>query len=297
MSGFENVVVSLREFRKFGLDQILDWVTAKRKAFYFEPSSRFDTQGLHEKRGLFYLPSADFRVKDRDLLTETLFLMNAPARFRENIFRFLPAAQGIHFGFDQRELDQSQASLICKCYLEFPGSSAATTSQTTQFLGYKWSPLGLGSPVVSKYRLIGDGDVNEAFATWESKMKTRAVSGYWSDFDFERLKSNNHTDRREQLGASHSQEASCHVLQIQDEGSERYSVDVNLYSQQWKVRELSTQLRQTLVFSPVKQDQWDKWIQNTNHQTVGHISTGYDRGGQPFLTLYHGSHLLVSEEA
>ena len=113
------MVVSLREFRKFGLDQILDWVTAKRKAFYFEPSSRFDTQGLHEKRGLFYLPSADFRVKDRDLLTETLFLMNAPARFRENIFRFLPAAQGIHFGFDQRELDQSQASLICKCYLEF----------------------------------------------------------------------------------------------------------------------------------------------------------------------------------
>ncbi|HAD21400.1 MAG TPA: hypothetical protein DCF87_04710, partial [Opitutae bacterium] len=72
------VIARFSRFRDLGLTRILDWVVEEREAFYFEPSSRFDAEGMHQARGLFYLPTADFCVRERPLLSEVLLAMKAP---------------------------------------------------------------------------------------------------------------------------------------------------------------------------------------------------------------------------
>ena len=289
MQDLNTVIARFSRFRDLGLTRILDWVVEEREAFYFEPSSRFDTEGMHQDRGLFYLPTADFCVRERPLLSEVLLAMKAPPSFCQSIFRFLPSAQGVHFGFDQRE-----NVLACKCYLEFPAVSGSRLTQTMQYLGYKWSPTQGGKSVVSKYRLVSKGNVTQAFSIWKEKMTKNLISGHWTTFNFDLFRCDGALDQEIPCGDSVSADLDCHVLQIQDEGSERYSVDVNLYSQKWKVSELLAPLQQAVDFSPVRERQWNAWSQSIIDEVVGHIATGYDQEQKPFLTLYHGAHLFTA---
>ena len=265
-------ISNLTDFATYGLNHLLRWVDAHRVSFGFERSVRFHSGGFETRRALYSLSRQDLGPQALEQVLQQTQAMSAPDRLQQSLSRFFPAAAYVHFGFEF-----AGDVRIGKCYLELPVPSADTPliSGRLQFLGFKWSMNSAAVAVVTRYRTHSAStwqDVEQQILKNTGSFCRPMLAGLLADL------------RRCDLPQQHA----FHLLEIEEEGSDRHSYDLNLYNLERTVHDLTPHLPHIAAAFELPYDELQTWAKRFDSAPIGHLATGLGRDGQPFLTLYHG---------
>jgi hypothetical protein len=265
-------ISNLTGFATYGLNQLLRWATTQQISFGFERSIRLHAGCFESRRALYSFAKQDLGPQALEFVLQQTQAMNAPETLQLSLSRFFSAAAFVHFGFEC-----SGDVLIGKCYLELPAPSvdAPLASGRLQFLGFKWSMNSNAVAVVTRYR------THAAFT--------------WPDVEQQILK-NTGSKCRTILGSLLAdlrridlpEQQVFHLLEIEEEGSDRHSYDLNVYDLQRSVCDLDQHLPQIATAFELPDAELQAWQRRFASAPIGHIATGQGRNGQPFVTLYHG---------
>ena len=76
-------------------------------------------------------------------------------------------------------------------------------------------------------------------------------------------------------------------LEIEEEGSNRRSYDLNVYDNRISVSIFADALRDAAIILNVNSAAIEQWLESNATAPVGHIATGLGRDQQSFLTAYY----------
>lgn len=90
----------------------------------------------------------------------------------------------------------------------------------------------------------------------------------------------------------HDAASAIQLLQIEEEGSDRKSFDLNLYDLNAPLESLLPTLATIAGQMQIVAADFDAWTAATRHHILGHIATGIHRDRQTFVTIYYGAREL-----
>lgn len=275
--------MSLECFWDWGLQELRQWAADRRLPLQYERSLRLQTATAEARRALFSFPIAAAGQAASQEVLQICRAMSSPESHRQAIKRFFAAAQFVHFGFEY-----SGSTVIGKCYLELPAGDEGESPQTgkLQFLGFKWSMNDRSVAVLSRYKLIPGLSwqaIREHVESGVTNDVRHAVTSLLDPFAEEGIAAGNPGDR-------HSG-GDCRLLQVEEEGSDRKSYDVNVYSRCVRVRQLAKPIRDAANQLEAPAATIENWLDQNADCIVGHIAAGIGRQQQSFLTIYHSAEL------
>lgn len=179
-------------------------------------------------------------------------------------------AVSVHFGYEP-ETDGP----LFKCYLEFPPE--ARPSPDLVFVAVKWSPPDgyEHTHVVTHYRSRDALDPEARLQLVDSVL----VPGRVQDVMHELLS----------LKVSGS---GLRLLEVDEPGAPRRSLDLNVAEADRSLRDLSDTLVAALGDTPEAVE----YLGSHADDRMGHLSAGVARDGRPFATLYHGARRLAKQD-
>ena len=185
-------------------------------------------------------------------------------------------ANAVFFGFEEQG-----ESCVCKVYLEFWDQVRRETRRTGSqaplllHLGVKWDSANPGHHEVACYDchpLLNLGAILR-----------RMVSCY-GDESAQPLCALAHDIVR--TAAERNPAASMLYLEVSEQGNARSSFDINLYKSGMLVADAARQLRQAGAFFQIPEQSIESDLARLGHCALGHLSSGLDRHGKLFLTVY-----------
>ena len=185
-------------------------------------------------------------------------------------------ANTVFFGYEDLG-----ASWVCKVYLEFwdkvKQEILRTGSQAPQLLhlGVKWDTGQPGRHQVAHYHchpLLNLRIILRRMAACYGSEGPALLCGLAQDIV--------------RTAAQRRPDASMLYLEVSEAGNPRTSFDINLYKSAMLVADASAQLRQAGDFFEIAAAGIEAQLQRLGHCPLGHLSSGVDRHGQPFLSVY-----------
>jgi hypothetical protein len=264
-------------FATRGLNALKEVAARRQIAGGFEKSVRFEPGVFETRRCLFSFAANDLQNDSRDDVLAICRTMNIPRHLVTGINRFRAAAAFVHFGFEC-----SGNQLIGKCYLELPPVAAAESSSgRLQFLGFKWAMDDDSVAVVTRYRsrILSDWPsaasllLSNAGENVQEAVRT-VLTAVWNDRTIVPV-------------PDHTGPSAWTVLELDEEGSDRRSCDLNLCDLAVPLSRLKQPLRAVQAAFQISGDPCGCWLKRFDHCPVGHIATGTGRQGRPFLTVYY----------
>lgn len=286
-------MAELQSFATLGLDVLHQWAAARALTYGFERSARFVTERLDTERALF---SFSIQQLGAAALADILMIcreMHAPDHQLRAIQRYFPAAAYVHFGFEAAE-----QTLAGKCYLELPcaelhaerndcnSASAGVGVGRMQFLGFKWSMTDRSLTTVTRYRLFEDvtwNQVHERMLNPVDATLRPLLRQLLAEIEANRQSTTDAHSRETCLPAAYR------LLEIEEEGSERKSCDINIYDDGLTLHQLAMPLSQIADALLIHSGTFQKWLDQYHSSTVGHLAAGIHRNRQSFLTVYSGA--------
>ncbi len=255
---------------------ILDWLHTRGVVHTAEPSFKLSRAGLGEARGLFGFAKTQLGDAADDALLDLCAQLDMPASLRAAYGAALADTGYVGFGY---EADGGIGRY--KAYLDLSSTSSAQASAAwagepsrLQFLGYKWCVGGDGAAVLTEYRLYTQltrramrrralqllGDLAPAQAVIEAAFA--ACVRDWPDRPLE-------------------------YMEAREPGNPRVSFDLKFYSTSMTLGAILPELHalcDALGLGSVAHATLDA---NAGSR-LGHLAGGLDRGGAPYLMVYHG---------
>lgn len=265
-------IPELEPLETWGLNDLLLWAASRRLSCGMERSARLQYGNFETRRALFSFSLSDI---GRDAVSEIIAIcrsMHAPERLLQGIVRFFTAAAFVHFGFEC-----AGTVMIGKCYLELPppDPESAPVSGRLQFLGFKWSMNDSSVAVVTRYRLL-------QIPHWEDAASLMLAN----------------TGALLKPAMDNLLHVVCHsvatgpgsvpMLEIEEEGSDRRSYDLNVYDRNISLFNVTEALQQAAIILDANPESAFRWLNSNAAAQVGHIATGLGRDQQSFLTVYYG---------
>jgi len=264
-------ISQLDSFATWGLNDLRQWATSRALSYGCERSVRLHLGTFETRRALFSFSVAEIGTNANTEVVAICRAMQIPERLVPNIARFFPAAAFVHFGFEYAGL-----AMIGKCYLELPARApdAAPVQGRLQFLGFKWSMNDASVAVVTRYRAL-------SIFHWDAATALMlANAGISLQPAMSKLMNSLRPNES-------SKDDALSLLEIEEEGSNRRSYDLNVYDNSVSVSMLSDALRDAAIILNVKSSTIDHWLESNTTAPVGHIATGLGRDEQSFLTVYY----------
>jgi hypothetical protein len=184
----------------------------------------------------------------------------------------LAEANAVFFGFEEQG---------CKVYLEFWDKVRRETRRTGSpapqllHLGVKWDPARPGHHEVARY------DCHPMLGL--RHILRRMAHCYGDGAAPERCEL---TQAIVRAAAQRKPDASMLYLEVSEQGNARASFDINLYKSAMLVRDAAAQLRQAGALFELAPALIEEQLQKLGPCPLGHLSSGMDRHGQPFLSVY-----------
>lgn len=266
-------ITELQPLATWGLADLLHWAESRQLKYGLERSVRF-CHNIFERRRVLVSFSIDEIGKDA--LVEVLQIcrnMRAPEPHLQSIRRFFSGAAYVHFGFEY-----SGDVVIGKCYLELPpatGIATAAASGRLQFLGFKWAINASSVAVVTRYRILHVPGWDDAAAIMQANSDSvlqPVMQGLMTKV-CERQQSGNRVPS---------------FLEIEEEGSDRRSFDLNVYDLALTITQLAEPILMAAGVLNLDTDTIENWLSTNSGTSVGHIATGLGRDQQSFFTVYYG---------
>lgn len=263
-------------FADNGLNALRNLVIENQLPLMFERSLRIQSGCVEDRRALFTLPVDAMGSAGLTEVLQICGVMSSPTTFQNSIQRFFHRAEFVHFGFECSGL-----VLIGKCYLELSQHSLPEASSVGRlnFVGFKWSMTDDSLAVVSRYRSLAElpwADIQKVMLTDVPADFRDAVAGVLSDFQHSTDQPVSTVDE-------------LRLLKVTEEGSNRVSYDLNVYSMARPVAVIADSLRVCCHRLGGDSSSLNKWIHANSLATVGHVSVGLNRRNAPFLTIYHSA--------
>lgn len=260
---------SLESFATCGIDAITQLAALRRLSYGFEKSVRLQPGLLETRRGLFSFSTSELQDSLLPDVHQICTAMQVPQRLLPNILRFCPTAAFVHFGFEH-----SPDLMICKCYLELPAATdAGPPTERLQFLGFKWTVHSNSVAVVSRYRSL-------------PIRSTEAVTRLLAATD-----ASIHSPMKQLLDhiapAPHDVSDDIRILEIEDEGSDRRSHDLNVYGRNQLLGPLESPIRELSAALQIPASSIRSWLHQFANSRLGHLATGTNRNQIPFVTIYY----------
>jgi len=185
-------------------------------------------------------------------------------------------ANAVFFGFENLG-----ASWLCKVYLEFWDAvrreTLRTGSQAPQLLhlGVKWDSARPGHHEVARYDCH---PLLNLRAILRRMVACYGAPGAPLLCDL--------TQAIVRYAAQREPGASMLYLEVSEQDNPRSSFDINLYKSGMRLADAAAQLRQAGAFFQLPPASMEGQLQLLGPCLLGHLSSGLDRHGQPFLSVY-----------
>jgi hypothetical protein len=261
----------LQSLARWGLADLARWAAARQLRFGCERSVKFCQSGFETRRVILSFAIGDLGI---DALAEVLAIarmLKAPERHLQSISRFFFGAAYVHFG-----LEYGGSIVIGKCYLELPPPmTTARSSGRLQFLGFKWSINAASIAVVTRYRMLrfaGWQDVTALMEVQSGPALRPVMQSLMSVVCVRDL-------------------ARCQapvVLEVEEEGSDRKSLDLNVYDLQFVMSDLADSIDAAAGILNLDRNAVEEWLVVNAKSPIGHLAAGLGRDQQSFFTIYHG---------
>ncbi len=230
-----------------------------------ERSAKAGAAGLRTGRYLVSFPRGALGPGPRRTLQAMCAGLGAPEAGFAPLDRLQSRACAVHFGYDPEP-----AGTVLKCYLEFAPEDQPEPGMV--FLALKWRSDG--AHVLSRYW------TRDGIGTSAQKAIVNEV-----------LPSGPVRKTMLALMRQSPEAEALRFLEVEEQGSPRRSVDLNLAGWHQKVGDrkglLSTLLGATA--------QARAYVDEQANDALGHVAAGIARDGQPFATLYHGAHRVFGD--
>jgi hypothetical protein len=255
---------------------ILDWLRSRGVVHTAEPSFKLSRAGLGDTRALYGFGKAQLGDAADDVLLEFCTRLGMPASLRAHYGAALAGTGYVGFGYEgDGGIGRYKAYLDLSSRL-VPAAPAPWAGEPSrlQFLGYKWCVGDDRSAVLTEYRLFTQltrramrrralqllGDLAPAQAVIEAAFA--ACVRDWPERPLE-------------------------YMEAREPGNPRVSFDLKFYSTSMTLSAILPELRalcDALGLGHVAQATLDA---NAGSR-LGHLAGGLDRGGTPYLMVYHG---------
>lgn len=192
------------------------------------------------------------------------------------LFPHISEANAVFLGFEDLG-----ASCVCKVYLEFWDQVRRETRRTGSHapqllhLGVKWDSARPDRHAVARYQC-------HPLLNLRAILR-RMVACYGPD-NAPALCELAQAIVRE--AAQRQPGASMLYLEVSEQGNPRASFDINLYKSGMRVMDAAPQLRQAGAHFQLPAGLVEEQLQLLGSCPLGHLSSGMDRHGKPFLTVY-----------
>lgn len=185
-------------------------------------------------------------------------------------------ANAVFFGFEDLG-----ASWVCKVYLEFWDAVRSqfrrTGSRAPQLLhlGVKWDTARPGHHELARY---------DCHPMLDLRTILRRMAACYGVPGAPRLCELAQAIVRN--AAQRKPDASMLYLEVREQDNPRSSFDINLYKSGMRVADSAAQLREAAAWFDVPQAAIEEQLHLLGPCALGHLSSGLDRHGQPFLSVY-----------
>lgn len=226
----------------------------------FERSFKMLYGQLDPDRFLVGLPSAALSAEDAD---ELAGLMGAPPALRALMRGRLAQAGFLHVGFEH-----SAGRSNYKLYHEY------ADSRLPRYIGYKWDAQQPHVHAESSY-------VRQALPTLAAMLAR--MQALQPDVQV--------CAGAQAIVRQAAQRVAAERLvwvDVSEQSTPRRSFDINLYASELRLAELGPLLGALAAHMQIPGQAMAALLSRRGTDTVGHVSSGTDRHGRPFLTVYHG---------
>lgn len=287
----EQLLIEFSELEPYGFSSLLLHCRACQVPFDLEQSVRIDRIGLFHQRLLVSLDASDYHRAFEEEKLSPFARMNVPSDKLQQLHTFLPKAWRIHFGWEL-----GNHGWVAKSYLELRPRflknqelepSERLAPNQLLFLGYKWPLNGMLPGVVTKYNILCHSPPREAITQWESSVLH--LNQEYESSEFKSLTT--------LLKNCDTTEDPLLVLEVSDEGSARFSYDINLYDLEQTVDTVRDPFS-SLIYRLFRESvyQYSKsYLESIAKERLGHLATGVDRHGSIFWTLYYGAIRVITQ--
>ncbi len=241
----------------------------------YEKSFKLLDQQLLPNRYILGISTADL---DQEKLEVICREMNMPGNFLREFQDNLAEANLIMLGFEE-----NRENCIFKIYFEFWDKFLEDMRQRTDKtvpgilgLGLKWDALDNTKAAITKYDYYPQ--------LTAERILERLSDLYHSHED----KTSIEIARKIiHLAASRADPTSFRYLEAGEENSPRKSFDINFYSANLRIRDLSPMLSELgrHYSSPIQE--FSRLYSRVNTEIFGHLAGGINREGKDFLSVYY----------
>lgn len=223
----------------------------------------------------------DFLGADADrILVDLCRRLGMPQDHLELFAAGVHLASYVHFGFEE-----GVGGSLYKVYLEYdvglkPERADIKVMPAEPFslhTAFKWSPSDDTVRAIGRY-------TGFPFMTKDA-IKTRIADIYRDDRHQVSLE---FADQIVDLAHERFPRHGFFYMEVVEDGNPRRSFDVKVYEARLSMRELFPQVDKLRKHYGIPDDRFLPMYERIKASTFGHVTGGIDRGGNGFLTLYHG---------
>jgi hypothetical protein len=253
--------------------RLLTHLDAARIRFGREDAFKMRRNRLLSDRILIGINTSEFPAENLLFLALELGL---PAAAHAVLFPRVAQANAVFFGFEPLD-----TSCICKVYLEFWDEVKAQVQRTGSrvpqllHLGVKWDTADPARHQVARYEchpMLNEHAILQRVAACHGSDGTPALCHIAQDLI--------------RTAAWRNRGASMLYLEVSEEGNPRASYDINLYKSGMTVADAGTQLQAAARYFGIPGDAIGAQLARLGARPFGHMSSGVDRHGNPFMSVY-----------
>ncbi len=257
-----------------------DLLTAMERfgaGFGYERSVKLSPGSLNDDRYITSVHRDDLGADPRGVISTVGAADAIPEAQWARMMDLLPDTDVIHFGHEGGE------EPVRKIYLEFisklrEAARANRREPQLLYLALKWRPGEEHRAAFNRYILVPDHQV-------PSRMIDTLRKGYEGRAGAPSLQVGIETIR---LAASRAGQLGIMFIEVEEEGTSRFSYDITIYTARLAGRELGSILRPMLEAYGIAQTAAQKFLQTIGPSQIGHVSVGVGRDGRDFVTVYYG---------
>ncbi len=238
-----------------------------------EDSFKLSKARLLGNRVLIGIESASLEPQQALALASELGM---PAACLTVLLPHAPEANAVFFGYE----DQGR-SWVCKVYLEFWDKVRRETRRTGSLapqllhLGVKWDPEVADKHEIARY---------DCHPMLGLRHILRRIAACYGETDSAALSALAQSIVRD--AARRKPDASMLYLEVSERGNARASFDINLYKSGMRVSDAAPQLRQCSQLFELAPGLIEDQLNRLGNCALGHVSSGIDRHGEAFLSVY-----------
>ena len=250
---------------------LLSFVKLLEVPYFFEPSFKIMRKSVNSDRFLLILFLPKLKISEQEFLNEFATLFNLPSDFKDIIAEHITGRREVIVGFDS-----SKDFPIIKLYIETSIDSLHNNEQPL-YRAFKWQIECPENKSIDDYFLKNVESRKDILICIENLFNCEDASALRVTKDLFNLEGG-------QIGTD-----KLLYLEVEDQDRSRKSFDIRLYDANLSMRKLMPILLRVADRFSLESEPIEQLLSREKDKTFGHLSSGYDKNGEEFMTFYYGA--------